>query len=217
MPAYFSVRFELSKGPTAIHDIYDALVRSGLSFKNGYWGCENETFEEIKRWNQEKLDADFELGYTEHHSHDFKQMQFELDDYSEVRVFVLNIKTEATFSILLIIPEEDFLEYEKNGEKYTVIRLHEKMERIIEFAKRVWIDSDVLTIQTEWECSEDRPTKHADLDDSCPPQTEPFSIIPRNKFSTKWNFANEEIDRDGILLVNDKAWYYEAWYCIWEK
>lgn len=214
MPAYFCVRFELSKRAITFYDFYDVLVHSGLSFKSGYWGCESETFEEIQSWNQKKLDADFELGFTEDHSHDFKQIQFAFDEYSEVRVIVSNTKTETTFFVNLIIPEDDFLKYEKNGERYKVIRLPEKMERIKEFAKRVWVDYDVLTVQTEWECSEDRPTKYPDLSGACPPQTEPFSIVPSNKYCAEWGFASEEIDRNGILLENDEAWYYESWYCM---
>lgn len=44
------------------------------------------------KWNQKKLQEDFELAYTEHYSHDYKQMLFNFYDFSEIRLIVNNFR-----------------------------------------------------------------------------------------------------------------------------
>lgn len=149
MPAYFSLRFELYKGQGVISAFCEALIHSGLVFKSGYWGFENESYDDIIIWNQNKLDEDFELGYTEHHSHDYKQMLFDYFDFSEVRLFVMNNRKERTFSFELIVPEYDLLDYtEENEGKYSVQRKTERMELLKSVAKKMWVGTATLAIQT---------------------------------------------------------------------
>lgn len=218
MPAYFEVTFEVPKGPNVIYEFYHVLMQSGLTFKSGFWGFEEDALEDILNWNQKKMDADFEIGFEEHHSHDYKQIQFEFGDFSEARVFILNTKNAPSFSVLLIVPEDDLIKYEKNDDKYNVIRNTEKMSSIMELVKKVWTDYNVLSIQTGWECS-DCPPKYAELSEDRLPQIEPFAIIPRNcvsetylraqqKDSEQLDIKVDDLERDGILLVNDKAWNY---------
>ena len=118
MPAYFSISFELNKSQTAVKEFCAAVIDAGLVFKSGYWGFENDSFDDIVAWNQNKLDNNFQLGYTEHYSHDFKQMLFDFSDFSEVRLFVMNDKKSSTFDFNLIIPEDDFVEWTKNNDEY---------------------------------------------------------------------------------------------------
>lgn len=108
MPAYFSLTFELNKSRNAVGAFCETLVHSGPVFKSGYWGFENDSFAGIIAWNQKKLDEDFELGYTEHHSYDYKQMLFDYADFSEVRLFIMNQRRKPVFSFALIVPEYDF-------------------------------------------------------------------------------------------------------------
>ena len=90
MPAYFSLTFELKKTHDAIGAFCRALIHSGLTFKSGYWGFENDSFEDMIQWNQKKLDENFELGEKEHHSHDYKQFVFDYFDFSEFILFIMN-------------------------------------------------------------------------------------------------------------------------------
>lgn len=121
MPAYFEVNFQYSKKEdtvkTAVEDLYTALIRCGLSFKSGYYEAEHDPMADIIRWNQKKLDENFELGYTKHCSHDYKQVLFDFCGFSEVRVFIHNIKESDSVFFSLIIPEDDFVEWEISGTK----------------------------------------------------------------------------------------------------
>ena len=58
---------------------------AGMKFQSGYWGFEEDSLEEATEWNQRKLEEDFNLGFTEHHSHDYKQVIYKFGGYSEVR------------------------------------------------------------------------------------------------------------------------------------
>lgn len=177
MPAYFSLTFELNKGHGAIGSFCKALIHSGLVFKSGYWGFENDSFDDIITWNQDKLDKNFQLGYTEHHSHDYKQMLFDYFNFSEVRLFVMNSKKEHTFSFELIVPEYDLLDYiEKNDGTYSVVQKTERMEQLISVSKKMWLGTDILAVQTGWEDS-NLPPSADEIAKGMKPQVEPFCII----------------------------------------
>ncbi len=200
MPAYFSLTFELNKSHNAMKDFYENLIYAGLVFQSGYCGFENERFEDIITWNQNKLDENFELGYTEHHSHDYRQMLFHYVDFSEVRVFVMNDRTERTFSFDVIIPESDLLNYTKDNEgRYSVQRNFERMERLKSVAKKMWVNSSVLAIQTGWECS-DIPPSAEDIARGIQPQTEPFCIIQAVSVVKDQDHIYEYIQRNGVLI-----------------
>lgn len=193
MPAYFSLTFELYKSQDAISAFCETLIHSGLVFKSGYWGFEDDSFEDIIKWNQNKLDENFELGYTEHHSHDYKQMLFDYFGFSEVRLFVLNNKKERTFSFELIVPEDDLL-----GE-YSVQLKIERMEQLKSVAKKMWVGTDTLAIQTGWEES-DIPPSAEEIAKGMKPQTEPFCIINSSSFEKEPVLVYEYIERSGVLI-----------------
>lgn len=208
MPAYFSLRFELYKSQDAIHSFCEALIHSGLVFKSGYWEFENESFDDMIIWNQNKLDEDFELGYTENHSHDYKQMLFEYFDFSEVRLFVMNNRKERTFSFELIVPEYDLLDYtEVNEGKYSVQRKTERMEQLKSVAKKMWVGTATLAIQTGWEGS-DIPPSAGEIAKGIKPQMEPFCIINSSSFEKEPALVYEYIDRSGVLMEDITKWNY---------
>ncbi len=208
MPAYFNLSFEIKKEPAALTDFYQSLLRAGLVFKSGYWGFEDDSFNEIVGWNQKKLDADFVLGYTTHHSHDYKQMLFDDPDFSEMRLFVLNERKNSTFFAELVIPEYDLAALENNPVQFE--KEQNKMERLEQLARAVWEISSLLTIQTGWECS-DFPPRCVDISEERPPQTEPFSIIPLESFKHSWekdgNLHAFAIGRNGLFLKNEEHWF----------
>lgn len=208
MPAYFSLTFEMYKSKDAISAFCETLIHSGLVFKSGYWGFENDTFDDIIIWNQKKLNENFQLGYTEHHSHDYKQMLFDFFDFSEVRLFVMNNRKERTFSFELIVPEDDLLDYtEENEGKYSVQRKTERMERLKSVAKRMWVGTAALAIQTGWEAS-DIPPSAEKIAKGIKPQIEPFCIIDSSSLVKESFLIYEYIERSGVLIEDITKWNY---------
>ena len=208
MPAYFSLTFELNKAHDAIGAFCETLIHSGLIFKSGYWGFEKDSFEDIIQWNQKKLDENFELEETEHHSHDYKQFVFDYFDFSEVRLFIMNNRKEPTFTFELIVPEDDLREYaEKENGKYSVQRNTKRMEQLKSLAKNIWIHSSVLAIQTSWECSS-RPPVAEKIAAGMEPQAEPFCIFNASSLKNETNFIFENLERNGVLIEDITQWNY---------
>lgn len=206
MPAYFSINIELNKTNTIIEDFSKSLLLFGLNFKSGYWGFENDSFAEIIKWNQEKLNNNFQLASNEHHSNDYKQMVFEFLDFTEVRLFIINNTNINTFHYILIIPEDDFIESTLIDNKNKISKKYEKMNVIKDLAKQIWINNkDVLAIQTGWECSDFPPKADMILKDGNP-QCEPFCIIQNQNISNDYNY--EIIGRNGVLIENNDNWNY---------
>lgn len=207
MPAYFSLTFELNKTHDAIAAFCETLIHSGLTFRSGYWGFENDSFEDIIQWNQKKLNENFELRETEHYSHGYKQFVFNYLNFSEVRLYVMNNRKESTFTFDLIVPEDDLREYvEKEDGNYSVQRNTERMEQLKSLAKNVWIHSSVLAIQTSWECSSYPPMAEK-IAAGMKPQAEPFCIL--NSFlQNEADFVFEKIERNGVLMEDITQWNY---------
>ena len=113
MPAYFNLSVLFRRNglyPTFVKDFYTMLDKAGMKFRSGYWGFEEDSLEETIEWNQQKLEEDFNLGFTEHHSHDYKQVIYRFGGYSEVRGFWMNNYPEdGEFTYEIIIPESDVL------------------------------------------------------------------------------------------------------------
>lgn len=208
MPTYFSLTFELNKGQGAVGSFCKALIHSGPVFKSGYWGFENDSFDDIITWNQDKLDKNFQLGYTEHYSHDYKQMLFDYFNFSEVRLFVMNSKKKHTFSFELIVPEFDLLDYiEERDGTYSVEQKTERMEQLISVAKKMWVGTDILAVQTGWEDS-NVPPSAGEIAKGIKPQTEPFCIINSSSFKKEPALTHEYIERNGVLIKAIKNWNY---------
>lgn len=206
MPAYFSINIELNKTNTIIEDFSKSLLLFGLNFKSGYWGFENDSFAEIIKWNQEKLNNNFQLASNEHHANDYKQMVFEFLDFTEVRLFVINNKNSNTFRYILIVPEDDILELTLIDNKYKISKKFEKMNILKDLAKQIWINNkNVLAIQTGWERS-DFPPKADIILKNHQPQCEPFCIIQNLNINTEYEY--EIIGRNGVLIENNDNWNY---------
>ena len=77
MPVYFNLSLEFEREnlyPDFMEDFFELLEQTGL-------------LNFIKSSNQTKLEKDFQLGFTEHYSHDYKQVLYSFRGYSEVRGF----------------------------------------------------------------------------------------------------------------------------------
>lgn len=207
MPAYFSVSFELNKSKTAIKDFCYALIDAGLIFKSGYLEFENDSFDDIVAYNQNKLDHNFQLGYTEPFSHDFKQMLFIFSVFTEARLFVMNDKKSSTFKFNLIIPEDDFVEWTKNNDEYIAHKKIEKMNLLKAVAKTLWNSLEILAIQTAWECS-DCPPRAKYISSKTKPQIEPFCIIKESSLIDKLALPFEKVGKNGVLIEDQDNWNF---------
>lgn len=207
MPAYFSLVFELNKTETAIKDFCDALLAAGPVFKSGFWIAENESLDEIIKWNQEKLNSDFRLGKSEHIAHDYKQIELKFRGFSEVGLLVMNYHRTATFAFELIVPEDDFFDSIKQGEEWSFPRKTKRMEKIKRLAKQIWLSTEVLAIQTAWECSP-CPPRAKEFSRKVKPQIEPFCIIKNTSVVKHCDLPYEEVGRGGVLIEDSDNWNY---------
>lgn len=207
MPAYFSICFQYQKADmtnSTVEDFFSLLTSCGLVYKSGFFHSKNDDLIDILKWNQKKLQEDFELGYTESYFHDYKQMLFDFYDFSEVRFMVDNIRANSSFSFYLIIPEDDFVEHDKTNR---FKRLEEKMEFIKTLAVQMWSRGNMKCIQTVWECS-DCVADYKDIIRGAEPSIEPLAIVPDSTYNANWKCSCEKIERNGVLLRNDDNWFY---------
>lgn len=200
MPAYFSIIIDIKKENKydgIFADFVEVLKKNGFVFKSGFWGFENQPLEEIISWNEERLKEDFELGLDEHYSHGYRQICWDYHDFSEVRSYILNNRDRNHFSINIIIPENDFIAYEKGKEIYD----NEIVRDLFELAVDIWEWGYVETIQTELELS-DPPAMLESVENGEGPLVEPFAIIPLKYYSDLFGekYRKQIIGRDGILL-----------------
>ncbi len=109
MPAYTTISFEFDKRARnrLVSEFYAAFLGDGVTFDRVFpWGCEPDlSYQQIVDWNQDKLIADFRLGYTRDVSHDFRQMLITVHPFSECRLFLMNMDTSIEFHC--IIPENE--------------------------------------------------------------------------------------------------------------
>jgi hypothetical protein len=140
MPAYTTVRFQFGKESRGalVRSFYKAFTSEGLAFSRVHaWGCRPDlTLEEIIEWNQQKLDEDFELGYDEDVSHDYRQVLLADHPFSECRVYILNGR--LSFSFHCIVPESEISSH--------------NCAPLVRVADRVWSTLPVKSIDSFGEC-----------------------------------------------------------------
>ncbi len=203
MPEYFNLSLQFERKDiykTFVEDFYFILEKAEMKFKSGCWGSEHNTLEEICMCNQKKLEENFKLGFTQHYSHNFKQVLFDFQQYSHVRGFWINqYPEENTFSFEIVIPESEVLVKEL-WEEGIVVFQKDKIEAFIQFAKEVWKFPYIRTIQTGLE-GYDASTGITALINGMLPNVTPFCIVQEkyNCFDSE-TYKIEEIFRTGIVL-----------------
>lgn len=204
MPAYFSLVFEVANHPDVIHHFYNNLIHAGLTFCRGF--DPDDTFENIIAHNQ-RVFSGAESGSEE----DYKQILFTYSDFSEVRSFFYGREHSSTLIFYLIVPEEDLIECIITDQSVSPWRWHwqrssDRMEQLQSLSIRMWETLDeLLTVQTEWECSDCPPDFEA-LSSGAIPQAVPFCIIPDSCFHPSHHAAYRPIARNGILIEDKDAW-----------
>ena len=141
MPAYFNMSLVFERKdikPNFTRDVHNMLHKAGLVFKGGCFDAEKYSLEEILCWNQKHLENNFQLGFSEHYSHGYKQMYFKYGEFSEVRGFWMNNYPEVDeFTLEIIIPEDDILEYNENGQFGCSYRVKE-IQMLVNACKILW-------------------------------------------------------------------------------
>lgn len=200
MPTYLTVNFQYSKrslsGQT-VREFCDALLRCGMTFAGGYGAAEDNSYDDIVRWNQAKLEQNFELPGDEHYTHDYRQMLFSFEDFSEVRLYILNEREQPFFSFELIVPETDFL---TEGEAASAQRLQLRPLALVEdFTVRMWEEGQMDCIQAYWEIG-DEPKPFADIVAGIQPCCMPFCVLPRHVLRDAWKASCRLVGRNGCLI-----------------
>lgn len=213
MSAYFNIDFQYKKTDfcgTTVKDFFEKLLHCGLIYKSGFLhplnNSSNDSLDEILTWNQRKLETVLGLENNEPYSPFYKQMLFNFHDFSEVRLIINDFNEfyeRNYFSFYLIIPEEDFLEYDDRKYKH----LYQKMKIIEDFACSMWETGDICCIQSSWECS-DGATDFTDITKGATPSIEPFAIVPDHMYNAEWICSRENIGINGVILKNNDNWFY---------
>lgn len=203
MPAYFNISLVFERKdikPDFTKDVHEFLHKAGFIFKSGCFEADEYSLEEILLWNQKHLENNFSLGFTEHYSHDYKQMYFTFGDFSEVRAFWMNNYPEDDeFTLEIIIPEYEILEYDGN-EKYGYFYKVKEIQMIINACRILWNNPLLKMIQTGLESS-DEVVSLKDIQTGALPNIYPFAIIPNELTQNLGKeFCVEKLDFRGILI-----------------
>ncbi|MBP5430838.1 hypothetical protein [Ruminococcus sp.] len=199
MPAYFSMIMEFSRAELDFDNMKElnAYIKyAGLVFNGGVGHAKDDTVEDIIDWNQQKLEEDFELGYDEDSSNDYKQMRFSFGGFSEIRGFIMNedpIRGEYTFNLL--IPEDEVVEDSKTYKK-------EAVDKLKELASLLWILPKTRTIQTMLELGEGI-VPEMDIKEGAAPSACPFAIVSEKQFGRMdtADYTAEHINAGGVILI----------------
>ncbi|WP_270809938.1 hypothetical protein [Hungatella effluvii] len=202
MPAYFSVVFQFRRKdlyPGFVSDFYRDLGQAGFAFQSGCYEAENMSFEEIVRYNQARLDDNFELGYEEDGRNDYKQVYFSHPEYEEVRGFWMNFRGIREIRFCLIIPEWEMMEWETL--RYFKM---EKLAPVQRMAESMWSRGNVAAIQTELEL-DDGAVRMSALQGGAEPSVRPFAVIPAacggHAYVNQYTVRN--LEANGLLLTDE--------------
>lgn len=202
MPAYFSVVFQFRRKdlyPGFVSDFYRDLGQAGFAFQSGCYEAENMSFEEIVRYNQARLDDNFELGYEEDGRNDYKQVYFSHPEYEEVRGFWMNFRGIREIRFCLIIPEWEMMEWET----LWYFKM-EKLAPVQRMAESMWSRGNVAAIQTELEL-DDGAVRMSALQGGTEPSVRPFAVIPAacggHAYVNQYTVRN--LEANGLLLTDE--------------
>lgn len=203
MPAYFSIIFEFSRLELDFDNMKELLhyLRySGLEFKGGVNGSENETAEEIMDYNQKKLEENYVPSAEDSRENGYKQLLFSCDGFPEIRGFISNnYPVDREYSFTLLIPQE---EVHVEGDTYK----KEAVEKLKNLAGTIWILPKARTVQTALEADDEIVTEE-DVKNGKAPKACPFAIISEKQFGHMEldSYSEEHIYAGGVLLMPEKV------------
>lgn len=201
MSAYFSVDIACDRENlygNLVCDFCKTLEHIGFQFLSGFCGFEKESLERIIAWNQKKLESNFVLGYSEHYFHDYRQICFAYEGFSEVRLFMLNDRKKNEFSFHIIIPEHDFIAWKEGKRQYH----DQKLQEILKLMREIWMLPFVGTIQTSLELSAGSVSMD-EIRNGAIPSIEPAAIIPEDLLHCEFDdgVIIAKMARKGIFII----------------
>lgn len=209
IPSYFNISILFQRKDiyeTFVYDFYSHLKKCGLKFLSGFSNeSEKEySFEEITFINQRKLEENFELGFDEDCSDNYRQIYYSLDNFSETRGFWLNnYPCSGEFTYEIIIPESEL--------KTRLVSFgfdKEKIGRIIKLSEKIWEFQYVRAIQTGLE-ENDATVNLSELKAGTFPNCVSFAITEENNIHEN-HFRTERISgfHSGYIFCNESLFCY---------
>lgn len=202
MPAYFSMVTTVRKEDN-YEDFFaryiECLIDNGYAFKGGYYEAANKSLEELIEINVTKLRENFELGYDASIHNDYKQIVFEYPNLSEVRIFIINDGQGDYYTISLIIPEDEIIEWNGGEPDYD----DAFMNGLKKVALDIWSYRNIDNIQTSLELS-DGAALPEEMEAGASASIEPFAIVEKEHYHSADSdkYISLEIERGGILIEN---------------
>ena len=202
MPAYFSMVIECDREHiygNILQDFHDCLILAGMKSPRGYWQFMDMPIDEIIAVNQKKLEENYELGYEDSAEKNYIHTMYDFEDFSEVRLFIMNHPEEGIFTLHIIIPEDELLSM-KNG---SIAYDEKKIKPLTELAKKLWELEFVDLIQTCLELSDDIDNL-SQIKEGAALAVEPFAIVPADiEQNIPGEYCTTRLNRDGILVSVD--------------
>jgi hypothetical protein len=205
MPAYCKLSLSYDRAalpPDFIRCLYQTVLDGDFAYGGVLaWYCPGDVeLEEVIRWNQERLDRDFVLGFKEHVANDYRQVIAKHPRFRECRVIIRH----GTHCVGVIVPESDLCigALERGG-----IR-REQVEPLKQLALTLWSRGWFTSVQTYGELGQATP--YDELKNGLGPSMLPFAILDSACF-TAFSRTFED-DRDlrisrlgsgGFLIENE--------------
>ena len=177
MPAYFSLIVSVKKEKLTdnlFKDFVIMLTDSGFKYVGGIREYENAPLSDIILWNTNLLSKDFELGYSEDASADYRQIVWKYRRFSSVRLFICNAKEDDYFTLNLLIPESEVTKF--NWDSGRPFFRRSVTQGLKNLAVIIYESGIAETIQTVLE--EDEEASPSDIQAGKMPSVNPFAIIP---------------------------------------
>lgn len=177
MPAYFSLIISIKKEnltDNLFKDFITLLTDSGFKYAGGIREYENASLSDIIAWNTELLSRNFELGYSEDATADYRQIVWKYRRFSIVRLFINNAKEDDYFTFNLIIPEAEVTKF--NWDSGRPFFRRSVTQGLKNLAVKIYESGIAAAIQTGLE--EDEEVSPSGIQAGEMPSVNPFAIIP---------------------------------------
>ncbi|MGO4543096.1 hypothetical protein [Paenibacillus sp. 2TAB19] len=199
MPPYFSVYYSFphsSFSEEFVEEVYKSFFHY-FPYKSGYWEAEDNSLEEIIRWNTNLLGKKFRLGFNQHVKNNYKQVLLDSELHDHLRLFWSCDSKEITLH--MITPERDVVlddnTWRLNGNQ---------IKSFINLSVGVWETHITNNIQTYHELDAPIPINRILKGEH--PATDPFCIIGSKTFMK----IKDQIEsryflktiKDGVLILD---------------
>jgi hypothetical protein len=205
MPAYWKLSLSYSRAalpPDFIRCLYQTMLDGDFAYGGVLaWYCPGDLeLEEVIRWNQERLDRDFVLGFKEHVANDYRQIIAKHPRFRECRVIIRH----GAHCVGVIVTESDLCKgaLQQGG-------IHrEQIEPLKQLALTLWHKGWFTSVQTYGEYG--KATTYDGLKTGHGPSILPFAIVDSVCYAAcSWTFGRgpdlriSRLGKGGFLIENE--------------